>query len=761
MVGRPKIGIMTFYAAHNNGAALQAFALQQNLKKLGADTEFLRFYDQHNEKEEQKHSKLYNLFHRSQVLKNIIFHFKRTMKLRGKGKFTDDEYKIFQQDYLKTSVEPYYEYEDLHKANSLYHGFVTGSDMVWTPIGQNLPAYYLQFADRGKRFSYAPSLTGTISYTSEQHIEIQRYLNEFDIISCREEEGVKYIQDNLKIQVPHTLDPTLLFKKEEWCQELGITINKPSKPYILCYMFDELSHVQKKCIFEYAVLKGMEVRFIPMSMAQREYEVDHGYVQGYGPRTFVEMFLNASFIVTNTYHGLMFSLISENPFVLIHRNNGNKWKSNEGRMAYILNLLGQSKRFLYSNQEIPYSLFECDYSSILPILRIEREKSLSYLKIVVDQSRKNSLSTVGVKYSTIQDLSSKECTGCGLCLYECPLNAISMRMDSEGFIVPYVDRQICIECGKCVRKCPSINQVILRYPIESKACFSKDNLLFGSASGGAFISLARYFIEELQGVVYGAIFDDQMNCVHVEAIDMSEVVKMQNSKYVQSNIISILPVLKQRLLEGRYVLFTGTPCQVASVLAYVGNCSEKLVTVSLICHGVPSPGFWRTYLKSSYGENVSRYSFRNRKKTYKVGTSYQVEVLFPKNKRKIISPFKDPYYRTFLRGVSLRESCYYCKYARKERIGDLTIGDFDSEKLYSNFYPDESKSVVLINSNKGKNIWDKIAIKFKWIDINYNHEVKFNPQLRMPTIRPSLRKSIYLDLNAISWKSFVKKYIGC
>lgn len=620
---KPKIGIMTFYAVHNNGAALQAFALQRNLQIIGAEVDLIRFYDRHNEKEQHRHSRLYNLFHYPNVLKNVLFHFRRAMKLRGKSMLTDNEYKAFKQEYFCTSIEPYYEYEDLYKANSLYNGFVAGSDMVWTPIGQNLPAFFLQFADKGKRFSYSPSMTGMHTYTQEQHVEIQKYLKDMDVISCREKEGIDYVKKNLSLTATQTLDPTLLFKKEEWCRELGITIDKRTKPYILCYLFDELSKVHKKSIFDFAKSRHMEVRFIPMSCAQTEYEIDNGHIQGYGPKSFVELFLNASFIITNTYHGLMFSLISENPFVLVHRGEGNQWKSNEGRMSYILELIGEQERYLYANQPIPMHMYECDYSSINPKINQEREKSLAYLSNIVDRAKQNPLTSTKTTYYNVQQVSIKECTGCGVCSQECSLGAITMIANEEGFAVPKVTQEKCINCGRCVKKCPAINTVQQSFPISTKGCLSKDKLLSGSASGGAFITLAKYVIEELKGVVYGAAFDKNFNVVHTEGVCIEDVQKMQNSKYVQSNIVDILPEIKKRLKEGRFVLFSGTPCQVSAVLAHVGErLRSRLIAVDIICHGVPSPGFWRKYLKETYGDIVEDFSFRNREFRYQGRTSF-------------------------------------------------------------------------------------------------------------------------------------------
>lgn len=193
-MNKPKIGIMTFYAAHNNGAALQAFALQRCLSKLGADAELIRYFDEHNEKIVEKHSRLYNLIHNPKIILNVLLHYKRILKTRGLSVLTDAAYSDFQKRKLIVSQEPYYKYDELKESNTVYNSFVTGSDMVWTPIGQNLRAYFLRFADNGKRFSFSPSLTGVGNFSDDQHRIIQKYINEMDMVSCREQEGVDYVK---------------------------------------------------------------------------------------------------------------------------------------------------------------------------------------------------------------------------------------------------------------------------------------------------------------------------------------------------------------------------------------------------------------------------------------------------------------------------------------------------------------------------------------------------------------------------------------
>ena len=160
-MNKVKIGIMTYYAVQNFGAALQAFALQQSVKRMGVTPELIRYYDKHNEG--RPSGKRHSVFHilKDRYFRNeLLFHFRRFMRVRRNTISNSVAFSSFKNDYLNISREPYYDWDDLTKANTRYNGFIVGSDMVWTPIGQNLDAYFLQFAEKGKRYSYAASMTG-------------------------------------------------------------------------------------------------------------------------------------------------------------------------------------------------------------------------------------------------------------------------------------------------------------------------------------------------------------------------------------------------------------------------------------------------------------------------------------------------------------------------------------------------------------------------------------------------------------------------
>lgn len=767
MIEKTKIGILTFFDTKNFGAALQAFALQQNISRMGAESEFLNYVRWRPDSLPKKNNKIASIFKSNpQLLWNMLFHIKRTLLVKKKTKPNSIGFEKFRNQYLRCSREKYYVNEDFLSANHLYNGFIAGSDMVWTPIKQNFYPYFLRFADKGKRFSYAPSLTGCDRYSQHDNELIKTYLQDIDFLSCREQEGVEYVKKVTGRDAVLTIDPTLLFNKKDWQCELDLNSTKPNKKYILCYTFGGLPKKIKKEVYRIAKERNMVVRYVPMNHEESYSELKNGSFGPYGPREFVELFLNASFVVTNTYHGFLFSLISENPFVVLHRERGSAWRANETRISNLMELIGVANRYINPDDTIDEKFLDLDYSKINPIISEKRESSLCYLRTVVDAASKNRIREKRCLLINVGTIPVKSCTGCALCSHVCPFGAIEMKENDEGFIVPVVNENKCKECGKCVKKCPSIYPQPKHEPIETKLCLSKDGLIERSASGGLFITLARYYIENLQGVVYGAVFDKDFNCKHAEATTLEELMPMQNSKYVQSEIGDCYRKAAQRIKEGRKVLFTGTPCQIAALKSYLNRDYENLLTLEVVCHGVPNQRFWKKYLEQYIHEgNIKEYLFRNRGnkrtqdpsvKTKRRGTQ---ECTVITNSGVVHIPARrDPFYGTFVRNESFRMSCYYCSYACPKRTADITMGDCDSDKNYPYFFPYESKSIAIVNTLRGQEMWRKVESCFESVELDYELERKANVTLSQPCSMPIARDFIYKDLNNLSWAEFSKKY---
>lgn len=200
----------------------------------------------------------------------------------------------------------------------------------------------------------------------------------------------------------------------------------------------------------------------------------------------------------------------------------------------------------------------------------------------------------------------KACCGCGACVQRCPKQCITLHEDSEGFLYPVADASVCINCGLCEKVCPVINQHTAHEPLQTFAAKNPNEAVrAASSSGGVFTMLAERVIKS-GGVVFGAAFDQQWKVVHTCATTIGGLQKFRGSKYLQSQTNNTFKEAEAYLKQGRQVLYSGTPCQVAGLKRYLRKDYDNLLTLDFICHGVPSPGVFRTYLR----DEINRHSAR-------------------------------------------------------------------------------------------------------------------------------------------------------
>ena len=303
-----------------------------------------------------------------------------------------------------------------------------------------------------------------------------------------------------------------------------------------------------------------------------------------------------------------------------------------------------------------------------------------------------------------------KCCGCGACENVCPQKCIHMQQDEEGFLYPKIDLSCCIDCNACVRVCPvlsspkAVDQVPQAFAVAAKDEFLRLN----SSSGGIFSLFAERMIEQ-GGMVFGAAFDDEFQVKHIGIHDRSDLGKLRGSKYVQSRTEQVFSEIKQLLLSGRKVLFSGTPCQVAGLKNFLGKEYEELITVDLICHGVPSPLVWQRYLayrkKRDGRYPPRRISFRQKNfgwKRFSVSIQYDdTEYLEDLN--------HDKFMRAFLTNLCLRPSCHQCVFKTVDRVSDITIADFwGIERELPSFDDDKGTSLAIIHSVRGEKLFASI-----------------------------------------------------
>ena len=298
--------------------------------------------------------------------------------------------------------------------------------------------------------------------------------------------------------------------------------------------------------------------------------------------------------------------------------------------------------------------------------------------------------------------SPETCTGCTACFNACTHSAITMTTDAEGFLTPNVDNNKCVECKLCEKVCPVIS------PLQYKgfmnpgayAVWSEPDRKL-SSSGGAFSAFARYVLSQ-GGVVFGAAFDEELHCKHIEIQDMDGLAVLRGSKYVQSEIGDTFAQIRNRLRADRRVLFCGTPCQVAGLKNFLRKPYPNLLTLDLICHGVPSDAVFKGYLKkisSRFAADVEGYEFRDRDGC---GTSPSVSVC---GKFRRIYGVDALYMEAFNASAIFRKCCYQCPYSGIPRVGDCTLGDFWGIGRYGKpFKHDTMKgvSLVLANTEQGE-----------------------------------------------------------
>lgn len=346
-----------------------------------------------------------------------------------------------------------------------------------------------------------------------------------------------------------------------------------------------------------------------------------------------------------------------------------------------------------------------------------------------------------------------QCTGCTACANICPKSCIEMKEDDEGFAQPVIDNSKCISCLACERVCPILsNRTPKDEETKAYAALSKnDETRLESSSGGIFSELAKLILQS-NGIVYGAKYDDDFKVIHTGIEDIESLKELRGAKYSQSDLSTIFQTIKTQLNNGRQVLFSGTPCQIGGLKAFLKKDYDNLYCIDFVCHGVPSPLVWKKYIEYrsqvDADNQVPEYINLRNKESGWSHYSYQVEFAYSKSNHYLCQNDKDLYMSLFVNNYILRRSCSNCYYKGYSRESDITLGDFwGIWDILPSMDDNKGTSVVFTHSNKGEKLLNSAAIHLQSNNVTLDQATMMNPSLLKSSLPKENRERVLKEIS--------------
>ena len=692
-----KVALMTWFQHDNYGTVLQSVATTRVVNDMGYYVDGIDYFS----KGYNRTTKLEKVLNR-QLLVNKI---KKSIKYRKYAKRSNlkrtEAFKAFKDKYLNMT-KPTQTSSELFLLNKEYDAFICGSDQIWTPKAFN-SKYYLDFvAVPEKMVAYAPSFG--MSTITDEFIKnrIVEHVKRFKHLSVREEQGAKLLKELCGIEAKVVLDPTLLLSREEW-DDYSIKTNINSS-YLLCYFLgdndDYWNHVDM-----IANKYGLDVVVIPIHTKDyyRGYEIQ----EGVGPGEFLSLIKNASFVCTDSFHGSIFSVVYQRPFLTYKRFSDNSSDSQNSRIYNLLKLINMQDRIVSSSKFNIDDILMCDFSIAFKVISEESKRSKEYLN-------NSLLDAFKYPFDENEYKITNTCCGCSVCKNVCKQNAITIEINDKGFYEARINKNKCVKCGLCRKVCAYNGQrgnIIDKdttplYMLRSNS----SETLTTSTSGGAAFELSKLLSMKGYDVV-GCTYDRKSaTAIHkkVQSGDIKSLSVFQGSKYIQSNTIE---AFRDVLISEKAIIF-GTPCQIAGLDNFLRlkKRREDYVLVDLICHGVPSIYLWHKYLK----EGFNKYGYGNKPYVHfrykKMGWKRMYMYIYGNGKKYIKRNSRDMFYRYFELQNCYMPSCYECNY-RTSSKADIRIGDYWGKKYDK--YKKTGASMVIAITHLGNSILKELKQRDK------------------------------------------------
>ena len=358
--------------------------------------------------------------------------------------------------------------------------------------------------------------------------------------------------------------------------------------------------------------------------------------------------------------------------------------------------------------------------------------------------------------------NKKDCCGCAACTQVCPKHCITMVEDAEGFLYPNVELEKCVGCDMCQRVCPILIKAEEdTQDIKAYAAYNLDEKeRLQSSSGGVFSLLAKQILRE-GGVVYGAAMSEDCTSVcHIKIESPDELAALRGSKYIQSSTEGVYKQIKNELDDGRKVLFSGTPCQIAGLKSFLITDHENLFCIGVICHGVPSSKLWRKYLRyreNRAGASARRTFFRHKYYGWKM---YAVLFEFSNSTAYKQILYKDLFMQMFLQNICLRPACYVCPFKGLHQLADISLADFwGANTICPEMDDDKGLSLVLVHTPKGNELFQEIKETMNSKEVDFQQAASLNPAIIEPCAKPINRDFFMNDMGTLTIKQLGAKYL--
>lgn len=740
-----KVAIISFHNAYNYGACLQAYALQEAILGLGIDCQYINYINRRRSSGYKMSVRIVNCLKNGDLkgtIRNVCgipFVYLRIKKFNR-----------FYVENLKQTDCIYHSSKEASKLNNVYDKFIVGSDQVWDFEHNGYDdAYLLSFVtDSRKKISYASSFgSQKINYQNKK--VLQKYISDIECLSTREQYGVNLIRKLTGRNGHLVLDPVFLpgrlfwkrfINKSNACQEIYTFyyINIYFDPDDICRITgwkDNKKHILSSSVhIKNFITKNEKVTF------------------SLSPEEFLNEIFYAQMVITSSFHGLAFSIIFHKPFIVVLSGEEGK----DERLLNLLKIIGLEDRIFSRKMTLKDINREINYSEVDEKLLPFVNYSLDFLINSLYKGREN---VDRLTEPQIQDekedykiCNLEKCTGCGTCAEKCPMKAITMLPDEDGFLIPVIEKTKCIQCSICKEGC-QINLPQLTLDSQHYYVYKNDIAVrMKSSSGGAFRAMAEYVVSE-GGVVVASEMQRDWTLQHTLARTMGQVRRQSATYYVQGKAFECFKEIEKLLKNGVFILFVGTPCQVAGLRCYLEKEYENLYLCDILCRGVPSPKLFKIFIDYLQSRGtLTQLKMRDKNigwSGYCVSARINGKVYKNRGWLKAYSVM-------FSKGLINRTSCFQCLYSNYERQGDITIGDYWGIKKYHRELNDHrGVSLIISNNIKGENFIKRAINKNQLIEIK--KEESGQNSLIAPMKKPARRTACILSMELL-YETAAKKY---